>query len=48
MITTELRKKLKKIGHWSFARYMRNRGFTLEYTLHVMFPQKYNNPLWRA
>jgi len=40
-ITELLRKKLKRIGPWAFARYMRNQGFRLEYTLHVMFPAKY-------
>lgn len=40
-ITQMLRQKLKQMGPWTFPRYMRNKGFNLEYTLHVMFPQKY-------
>lgn len=36
-----LRFKLRCMGPWAFARYMRNMGFRLEYTLRVMFPTKY-------
>ncbi len=41
-VTEKLRRLHKRIGSWAFARYCRNQGFRLEYTLHVMFPQKYN------
>lgn len=43
VLTSKLRAMLRRIGPWAFARYMRNQGYKLSYTLHVMFPAKYRN-----
>lgn len=40
----KLRGLRKRVGSWAFSRYMRNQGYSLEFTLHVMFPQKYPLP----
>lgn len=40
-VTAKLRKLHKRVGSWAFARYCRNQGFRLGFTLSVMFPNKY-------